>query len=578
MKKTLISFSSALLPVFVWGRNYGRKDLQSDMSAGLVVLFITVPQVIAYAFLAGMPAEAGLYAAVAALLGYAFFGSSRVLAVGPTAILAIMTLEVVSSHAVPGTAEYNLVAGQLCVITGGVLIVLRCLNFGAIISFLSHAVVTGFITAAALLVISNQIPSIIGLTASRDTSILGILLHLRTAFAGFNPAVCGISVVAIGLLLLCRMRLVRRWLGRLGLRDALADALVKSAPMCVVVAGIILVQMLALDVTASVPVVGAIPTRLPDINLTLVDLDRVQTLLPSAVLIAMVVFMESISIGTAMASKRRQRVEPNQELAGLGVANLGASLVGGFPVAGSFARTAINFSSGAVSPMASVMTALLVMATLLLFASTFYYLPRAVLSAIIVVSAWQLVDWPAIARIFVFNRVDAVTFVFTFLAVIFFGVEAGVLAGVVISFVLLIRSASRPHIAVVGRVGDSEHFRNIERHKVKTSPAVLAIRVDESMYFVNTRFIETFVLDRVAEAPTVEHVLLICTATNFIDTSGLVMLEELSGNLLEADITLHLAEVKGPVMDKLRDTGFYQNMKGKVFFTTDIAIRELAGI
>lgn len=308
------------------------------------------------------------------------------------------------------------------------------------------------------------------------------------------------------------------------------------------------------------------------------DLSQLQALLPSALLISMVVFMESTSIGTAIASKSRTKINPNQELAGLGAANIGASLVGGFPVAGSFARSIVNFSSGAVSPLASVITALLVMITLALFASVFYDLPKGVLSAIIVISAWQLIDLEAIRKIFQFNSTDAVTFSFTFLAVLALGVESGVLMGIAISFVLLIRSSSKPHIAIVGRVGDSEHFRNVDRYDAKTSPRVLAVRVDESLYFVNTRYIETFVLNQLADSRDIEHVLLICTATNFIDTSGLEMLEELSENLAEIDVTLHLAEVKGPVMDKLRETGFYSHMTGQVFFTTDIAMRELAGI
>jgi SulP family sulfate permease len=228
--------------------------------------------------------------------------------------------------------------------------------------------------------------------------------------------------------------------------------------------------------------------------------------------------------------------------------------------------------------VASLVTAFLVMITILLFGSLFFHLPKGVLSAIIVISAWQLIDFQAVRKIFSFNATDAVTFSFTFLAVLSLGVESGVLMGIAISFVLLIRSSSKPHIAVVGRVGDSEHFRNVERYDVRTSPNLLALRVDESLYFVNTRFIETFILNDIADRREVEHVLLICTATNFIDTSGLEMLEELSENLDEVGVTLHMAEVKGPVMDKLKETGFFRNMSGQIFFTTDIAMKELAGI
>jgi SulP family sulfate permease len=566
-----------LFPFATWGRTYQLTDFRSDVVAGTVVLFITVPQVIAYAFLAGMPAEAGLYAALFSLTGYALFGSSRALAVGPTAIVGMMTLEAASVYADPGTADYNQVVVQLCVVTGLVLILLRIVNFGSVISFLSHAVVTGFITAAALLIISNQFPSILGLTSSKDTSIPGVYTYLYEEFSSLNPVVLCISLGAVALLVLCKLYL-GSLLVRFGVKAGIADSLVKSAPMYAVVAGVVLVRSFSLDGAAGVPVVGDVPASLPDIEMTLVSLEQIQNLLPSALLIAMVIFMESTSIGTAIASKSRDKINANQELVGLGAANLGSSLVGGFPVAGSFARSIVNYSSGAVTTMASLVTALLVLITILLFASLFYHLPKGVLSAIIVVSAFQLIDFTAIRKIFSFNLTDAVVFSFTFIAVLSLGVESGVLIGIVISFVLLIRSSSKPHIAVVGRVGDSEHFRNVDRYDVKTSPSVLAVRVDESLYFVNTRYIESFVLGQVADRPELEHVLLICTSTNFIDISGLEMLEELSEGLHEVGVTLHLAEVKGPVMDKLKETSFYEHMHGQVFFTTNIAMKELAGI
>ena len=566
-----------LFPVLTWGRTYGLPQFQADAVAGMVVLFITVPQVIAYAFLAGMPAEAGLYAAVFSLVGYSLFGSSKALAVGPTAIVGMMTLEVASAYAAPGSAEYTQLVVELCVVTGLILIGLRIINFGSVISFLSHAVVTGFISAAAILIISNQLPAMLGLPSSPDTSMLGVYTYLYAMAPTANVAVLAISAAAVILLLLCRTQL-GPILHRARLGEAVIESLVKSAPMYAVILGVLAVRLFNLEAEAGVPVVGDIPSTLPEVSLTLISLASIEKLAPSACLIALVIFMESTSIGTAIASKSRQKIDANQELAGLGAANLGASLVGGFPVAGSFARSIVNFSSGAVSPLASLITAVLVLLTILLFAPAFYALPKGVLAAIIIVSAWQLIDLNAIGKILSFNRTDTVTFSITFLAVLGFGVETGVLTGIVVSFILLIRSSSKPHIAVVGRVGDSEHFRNVNRFDVRTSPKVLALRIDESLYFVNTRYIEAFILNRLADSAEIEHVLLICTATNFVDTSGLEMLEELSVNLQEIGVTLHLAEVKSPVMDQLRATEFCQTMKGQIFFTADIAMRELADI
>ena len=564
-----------LFPVLTWGRTYGLPQFQADAVAGMVVLFITVPQVIAYAFLAGMPAEAGLYAAVFSLVGYSLFGSSKALAVGPTAIVGMMTLEAASAYAAPGSAEYTQLVVELCVVTGLILIGLRIINFGSVISFLSHAVVTGFISAAAILIISNQLPAMLGLPSSPDTSMLGVYTYLYAMAPTANVAVLAISAAAVILLLLCRTQL-GPILHRVRLGEAVIESLVKSAPMYAVILGVLAVRLFNLEAEAGVPVVGDIPSTLPEVSLTLISLASFEKLAPSACLIALVIFMESTSIGTAIASKSRQKIDANQELAGLGAANLGASLVGGFPVAGSFARSIVNFSSGAVSPLASLITAVLVLVTILVFAPAFYALPKGVLAAIIIVSAWQLIDLKAIGKIFSFNRTDTVTFSITFLSVLGFGVETGVLTGIVVSFILLIRSSSKPHIAVVGRVGDSEHFRNVTRFDVRTSPKVLALRIDESLYFVNTRYIEAFILNRLADSAEIEHVLLICTATNFVDTSGLEMLEELSVNLQEIGVTLHLAEVKSPVMDQLRATEFCQTMKGQIFFTADIAMRELA--
>ncbi len=563
----------SIAPILDWLPGYQRQWLTSDVIAGVVVLFITIPQVIAYAFLAGLPAQAGLYAAIFSLICYSIFGSSKVLAVGPTAIVAMMTLEAVSELAEPGSSEFVVVAAQLAMLTGLVLLVLRAVNFGAVISFLSHAVVSGFITAAATLIMLNQIPTILGLQSSGGTDVVSVLTFLGGHGSGFNNLSLGVGAFGIGMLLLCKQPLTTFLTSR-GVAEVWVNAISRSAPMYAVVLSIAYVFLSGQS--DRLPIVGELPAGLPELQALSFGVEEAKVMLPSALLIAMVVFMESTSIGTAVAVKRREKINPNQELVGLGFANIGASVVGGFPVAGSFARSIVNYSAGASSQLAGLITAALVLVTLLGFGWFFYYLPKSVLGAIIVLSAWQLIDWHGIRKTFAFNPADAVTFVFTFLCVLFLGVESGILAGIAISFVLLIRSSSKPHIAEVGRWQGTEHFRNVLRHEVNTVPGVLAIRIDESFYFVNSRYIETFVINRVADDPDLKHVLLICTATNFIDTSGLEMLELLAESLEELGITLHLAEVKGPVMDKLKETEFYAGMRGKVFFTTDIAMRELS--
>jgi SulP family sulfate permease len=452
---------------------------------------------------------------------------------------------------------------------------LRVINFGSMVNFMSHAVVTGFITAAAVLIIMSQLTAVFGISAAAGTDFVSVLLHLSASVRETNLTALWISVTALLILWFCR-GFLQSILQRRGLSKQLAGILVKSAPMYVVVLGVILVWSLDLISTANVSVVGTIPTQLPEFNLISVSSQDFLDLLPSAFLIALVIFIESTSIGSAVASKRREKIDPNQELVGLGGANIGSALFGGFPVAGSFGRTMVNFSAGAVTPVASLVTSLCVVVTLLWLTPLFYNLPVGVLAVIIVMAASQLIDLNAIRRILTFNRTDAVTLVTTFIAVLATGVETGILIGVGISFLLLIRVSSKPHIAVVGRYGNSEHFRNVLRHEVRTIPNLVMVRVDESLYFVNSRYVETFLLNEIADNPDVDSILLICSAINFIDASGLEVLDSLNEKLHEAGVALNLSEVKGPVMDTLIKTDFYRNMHGKVFFTTDLAMKELA--
>lgn len=557
-----------------WARGYRLPDFRADLGAGIIVFFLTLPQAVAYAFLAGLPAEAGLYAATLALVTYAIFGSSRTLAVGPTAIIAMMTLEAVSALAEPFSAQYLEIAVKLTFMTGVVLLLLRVLNFGAVISFLSHGMVTGFVTGAALLIMANQLPSLLGVTASGGPSLDLVVIHVSAAIESINLTTLLISSGALGLLFFCKYGL-RPILSRLDVPEKWTEGAIRLAPMYVVLLGILVVWKFGMT-AQGVAVVGSIPASLPSLSWVGLSVAEVIMLLPSALLLAMLIFMEGTSVGTAVASKRRQKINPNQELVGLGMSNVGSALGGGFPVSGSFARTIVNSTSGAVTPVASLVTAALVVTVLLAFTPLIYHLPQAVLSAIILLSAVQLIDMQGIKRIFSFNTIDAITFSLTFIVVLALGVKIGITFGILISFILLIRASSRPHIAVVGRWQGSEHFRNVLRHDVATSPKVLAVRIDESLYFVNTRYVETFVLNHVADSKEIEHVLLIFSAVNFVDSSGLEMLELLSESLSEVGVTLHLSEVKGPVMDRLKDTAFYERMKGKVFFTTDIAMKELA--
>lgn len=561
------------MPEF-FSRLFTPQTIKADAIAGVTVLFITLPQVIAYAFLAGMPAQAGLYAALVALCLYAFMGTSKVLVVGPTAIVAMMTLQITSPFAEIGSTQYIASCTTLALLTGGVLCFLRAIRFGYIINLLSHAVVAGFITAAAVLIIGHQFPTALGLQGLKEMNLTGQMIYLAGQLTDINTVALAISLGSLVFLVLCKFFL-SRWLVQAGIKPANAEIVTKSAPMLVVLLTIFLSLSFQFKDQFGVEVVGTIPSGMPELSLLIPSLDEAIQLLPGAFLIALIIFLESTSIGSVMASKQRQRIEPNQELLALGIANLGVAAVSGFPVAGSFARTAVNFASGAVSQLACVITAFFLGITLLWFADWFFALPTAVLSAIVIISAAQLIDIARIRELVRYSFSDAITFAGTFVMVIALGVEAGIVCGVILSIMFLLRRNSRPHIAEVGRLSGTEHFRNIHRFEVETFSNLLLLRVDESLIFANARYVESFVYDQLAGRAAVTDVVLICTATNFIDVTGLLMLDDLNQNLSDTHITMHLAEIKGPVMAQLENTSFMKDLTGELFLTADLALKAL---
>ncbi len=290
-------------------------------------------------------------------------------------------------------------------------------------------------------------------------------------------------------------------------------------------------------------------------------------LLPAAVLISLVGFVESVSVAQTLAAKRRERIEPNQELVALGGANVAAALSGGFPVTGGFARSVVNFDAGAQTPLAGALTALGIGITVLLFTPLFHNLPHAVLAATIIIAVLSLVDLSALRRTWRYSRQDAAAMAATMLGVLLIGVESGILLGVGLSLLLFLWRTSQPHIAVVGQLPGSEHFRNVERFAVVQSPRVLSVRVDESLYFPNARFLEDRIAELIGRHPQAEHLVLMCPGVNLIDASALESLEAITARLHAAGIQLHLSEVKGPVMDRLRHSDFLSHFGGQVFIS-----------
>lgn len=563
-----------LLPILDWAPRYTRGDAVNDLFAAVIVTIMLVPQSLAYAMLAGLPPVVGLYASILPLIAYAVFGTSRTLAVGPVAVVSLMTAAAVAPVAAAGSAAYVVAAVTLAFLSGLVLLAMAVLRLGFLANFLSHPVISGFISASGILIATSQLKHILGIRAEGDT-LPHILSGLVQGIGGANLPTLVIGIAATGFLFWAR-RSLKALLRRAGLGSRSADLLAKAGPLAAIILSILAVVGLGLD-QAGVRIVGEIPAGLPPFALPSFDPSLWAELLPAAVLISLVGFVESVSVAQTLAAKRRQRIVANQELVGLGTANIASAISGGYPVTGGFARSVVNFDAGAATPLAGAATALGILGATMFLTPLFRYLPQAVLAATIIVAVLSLVDLAAIRRTFAYSKADFAAMAATMALVLLVGVEAGIVAGVALSLVLFLWRTSKPHVAIVGQVPGSEHFRNVERHSVLTSPELLSIRVDESLYFANARFLEDRILAEVAARPALRHVVLMCSAVNMIDASALESLEAIAERLQSAGIGFHLSEVKGPVMDGLRRSDFFAHFKGRVFLSQYEAALTLGG-
>ena len=561
------------LPVLQWGRAYNREALVSDGVAALIVTIMLIPQSLAYAMLAGLPPEVGLYASVAPLLLYAVFGTSRVLAVGPVAVVSLMTAAAIGHHAPAGTPEYWAVAITLAFLSGLLLLSMGLLRLGFLANFLSHPVISGFISASGILIAASQLKTLMGVSAEGH-NFLDLSLSLMSQLGQVHVLTLAIGAATVAFLFWVRSGL-KPLLQRLGMKPRAADVVAKTGPVAAIAVTTLLTWALDWQVQG-VKIVGAVPQGLPPFTLPLWDLGLWQALLVPALLISVVGFVESVSVGQTLAAKRRQRIEPDQELVALGSSNLSAALTGGFPVTGGFARSVVNFDAGAQTPAAGVFTAAGITLASLFLTPALYYLPQATLAATIVVAVLSLVDFSILRKTWNYAKSDFSAVVATLVATLTVGVETGLIVGVGVSLALYLYRTSRPHMAEVGLVVGTEHFRNVQRHAVAVSPRVLSLRVDESLYFANSRALEDRINSAVASRHGLGHVILQCSAINDIDASALESLEAIDLRLRGAGVRLHLSEVKGPVMDRLRKTEFLNGLSGQVFLSHYQAIFELA--
>lgn len=556
-----------------WMRNYQRSWLSGDLVAGVIVTVMLIPQSLAYALLAGLPPEVGLYASILPIVAYALLGSSMTLAVGPVAVASLMTASALQPLAAAGSAEYVGLAMLLSLLSGGMLLLFGLLRLGFLAHFLSHPVISGFISGSAILIAVGQLKHLMGVKAGGG-NVLDTLLQLAHAAPHTNGVTLGIGAGSVLFLLLARKSLAP-WLVRAGVDAKLAELASKLVPMLAVLVTTALVAALRWDKSAGVSIVGAVPQGLPTLAFPPVVASSIGQLWLPALLISLVGFVESVSVAQSLALKRQQRIQPNRELLGLGAANVASALSGGFPVTGGFARSVVNFSAGANTPLAGLVSAMLMAVVIAALTGLFFYLPHAVLAATIVVAVMSLIDVQTLREAWRYDKADAWSLLATAGGVIVWGVEVGILMGVGLSLGTLVWRSSHPHIAVVGRVPGTEHFRNVARHPVVTEPELIAVRVDESLYFANSEVLQDTIENLVAAQPRTRHVLLVCSAINQIDATALGVLTDLESSLARRGIALLLSEVKGPVLDRLQKTSLGQNLQGRVFLSTHQAFESV---
>jgi SulP family sulfate permease len=560
------------LPILTWGSEYSRQTLTNDLIVAVIVTVMLIPQSLAYALLAGLPVQVGLFASMAPLVLYAVFGTSRTLAVGPVAVASLMTAAAIAPLAAQGTPEYLGAAIALALVSGLMLIAMGLLRLGFLANFLSHPVVSGFITASGLQIAAGQLAPVLGVHAEGETFV-DIVKSLVPNLGRVNLATAAIGLGSLAFLFWARGGL-KPLLLRAGLGEKTAGTIAKIGPAVALVVSTLAVWGIGLD-QQGVKIVGEVPKGLPSLSLPPLDLALWTKLLVPALLISIIGYVESISVALTLAAKRRQRVDPDQELIALGASNVGAALSGGFPVTGGLARSVVNFEAGAETPAAGAYTAVGIALVTLFLTPLLFFLPKATLAATIVVAVLALVDLGALKRTWDYSKADFAAMAATILVTLVEGVEAGLLVGVGLSVFLHLYATSRPHIAVVGQIPGTMSFRNVARHAVVTDPAILSLRIDESLYFPNARHIEDRINAGVAASPEVRHVILECPAVNAIDASALESLEAINHRLKDGGIALHLSEVKGPVMDQLKRSHFLQELTGKVHLTQYDAVASI---
>ena len=569
----MLSIAARLIPA--WLRQYQLSALPTDVIAGVVVGVLVIPQSLGYAVLAGLPPVYGLYAAIVPVAVYAWLGSSNVQAVGPAAVTAIMTASALHPYAVKGAEQYVLMAGLLALMMGAILWLAGKLKLGWIMQFISRGVSAGFISGAAVLIFISQLKYLTGIPIAGN-GLIGYLSSMQKYASQLHPLTLLIGVTAF--ILMVMNRYGSKWVWRSWLSPSYAKWAERLFPLILLGIAIALSSNLHWTING-VATIGSVPQGLPTFTWPyLPDFHEALNLLPTAGLMALIAFVSSSSVASTYARLRNETFDANRELTGLGLANIAGGFFQSFPIAGGFSRTAINVESGAKTPLASLVTVLVMIAALIAFGNLLAPLPYAILGATIMAAIIGLIDITTLKSAWQRDRLDAASFLAAFAGVLIFGLNTGLVIGLMVSFASLIWQSSKPHVAVVGQLAGTGHFRNINRHDVVTFHNLLMLRIDESLFFGNSESVHRSVVLATRQYPEAHEIILIMSAVNHIDFTGQEMLISLNQELLNQNKHLNFSFIKGPVMDVIENTPVITHLSGQVYLSTMDAVNDLKDI
>lgn len=545
------------LPILDWLPNYKREWLSGDLFAGLTVGVMLIPQGMAYALIAGLPPVYGLYASVVPQLIYAFFGTSRQLSVAPVAMDSLLVATGVSVMAMEGTDAYITYAIMLSFLMGGAQLLLGIIRMGFITNLLAKPVISGFTSAAAFIIGLNQLKYLLGVEIEKSNQVINILINAARSIENTHLPTLLIGILGIALIKILKTKAPK-----------------VPGALLVVILGVLAVSGLGLA-NNGVSIVREVPSGLPSFIMPDLRMETIQKLLPLALTIAVVAFMESYSVAKAIEAKSRNyKVMPNQELIGLGAANLVASFFQSYPVTGGFSRSAVNHQSGANTPLASIISAVLVALTLLFLTPLFYNLPHAVLAAIIMVAVSSLVDFAYMRELWKTNKVEFALLLATFGITLQAGMVPGIVSGIILSILILLFKAANPHMAILGKVKGFNEYRNIRRfNELEQWPNVLILRVDAPFAFVNIQTIKERILEELdKKSGEKKHIVIDASSVAYVDATAVNGLRDLFKTLREKEVDIAFAEVRGPVRDAFYRNDLIDEGKEMFFLTTDEAV------